>query len=261
MKAAVARWAPPAIVLVLLIAGWEIFVRAFDVAPYLLPPPSRIWNAFWELDGVLPDHVITTGTEALLGLVFGAVAGALVAAALYVWPFVRRTVMPLLVASQTLPMVVLPPLLVLWFGLGLMPKVLVVTLATFFPVTIATVQGLASADREFVELFRSMGASRRNIARLVLIPSAAGSFFAGLRIAASYAVGAAVIAEWIGASSGLGLLLTRAQASFRVDRLFVGVFLVIAMTLVLYLAVNALAHVLLPWQRSSEYPQIPKESS
>jgi putative hydroxymethylpyrimidine transport system permease protein len=249
------RFLLPLAALLSLVLLWEVIVRVTDIVPYLLPPPSAVWTAFLEVREILPGHIATTMTEAVLGLVLGAVAGAAVAALLWAIPFVRRTLLPLLIASQTVPMVVLAPLLTLWFGLDLLPKVIVVALVTFFPVTVATVQGLASTDADLLELFRSMGATRLQLARLVLIPSAASAFFAGLRIGATYAVGAAVIGEWVGASSGLGLLITRSQASFRVDRLFVAVVVVAVLSALLFAFVNAIAHLVLPWQRDNKSPQ------
>ncbi|MEJ5222802.1 MAG: ABC transporter permease subunit, partial [Tepidiforma sp.] len=132
----------------------------------------------------------------------------------------------LLVVSQTIPMVVLAPLLIVWFGFGMTPKVVVVALWGFFPVAVATADGLMHADREMVGLVRSMGANRLQVLRYIAVPAALPAFFSGLKIAAAYAVGGAVVGEWIGASSGLGLYITRAQTSFRVDRVFVAVVLI-----------------------------------
>jgi ABC-type nitrate/sulfonate/bicarbonate transport system permease component len=147
-------------------------------------------------------------------------------------------------------MVVLAPLLVLWFGFGLTPKVVVVALIALFPVAISTVGGLVGADGEQIELLRSMGAGRRDILRLILLPSATPAFFAGLRIAAAYAIAGAVIGEWVGASSGLGLFLTRSQNSFRVDRVFVGVAVIAVLSVALFGIVDLLARLAAPWQRA-----------
>jgi ABC-type nitrate/sulfonate/bicarbonate transport system permease component len=147
-------------------------------------------------------------------------------------------------------MVVLAPLLVLWFGFGLTPKVVVVALIALFPVAISTVEGLASSDPEQIDMLRSMGAGRRNILRLILVPAATPAFFAGLRIAAAYAIAGAVIGEWVGASSGLGLFLTRSQTSFRVDRVFVGVAVIALLSITLFGIVDLLARLAAPWQRA-----------
>jgi ABC-type nitrate/sulfonate/bicarbonate transport system permease component len=246
------RWLPAAVLVVVLLACWEIGVRVIGTPAYILPPPSAIWAAFGEVRHLLGGHIVTTATEALSGIVIGAGVGVALAVVVWAVPFVRRLVYPLLVASQTVPMVVLAPLLVLWFGFGLTPKVVVVALIALFPVAISTVQGLAGADVEQIDLLRSMGADRRDILRLVLVPSATPAFFAGLRIAAAYAIAGAVIGEWVGASSGLGLFLTRSQTSFRVDRVFVGVAVIAVLSIVLFGAVDLLSRIAAPWQRAAQ---------
>lgn len=248
---AVHHGVPPIVAAVVLIAVWELAVRTLGIAPYLLPSPLKVWHAFGELRTSVNDDIVTTMTEAVLGLVIGAAIGVVMATSLWLWPFARRAVLPLLVISQTVPIVVLAPLLVLWFGLGLTPKVLVVTLATFFPVVVATVQGLLTVDQEQLDLMRTMRASPKDVARHVVIPSALPSFFSGLRLAASYAVTQAVVGEWVGATSGLGLLLTRAQRSFRIDRVFVAVAVITFFSVLLYIVIDQISRLLMPWQRQA----------
>jgi ABC-type nitrate/sulfonate/bicarbonate transport system permease component len=246
----VRSWLPPAALTVALLAAWEIGVAVFDTPAYILPPPSAVWTAFGEVRPLLGEHIITTTTEAVVGIATGAAVGVLLAVAVWAVPLFRRLTYPLLVASQTVPMVVLAPLLVLWFGFGLTPKVLVVALIALFPVAISTAEGLVGADAEQIELLRSMGAGRREILRLILLPTATPAFFAGLRIAAAYAIAGAVIGEWVGASSGLGLFVTRSQYSFRVDRVFVGVAVIALLSITLFGIVEVLARLAAPWQRA-----------
>lgn len=247
----VRSWLPPAALVLGLLAVWEIGVAVVGTPAYILPPPSAVWIAFGEVRPLLGEHIVTTTTEAVVGIVAGASIGVVLAVAVWAVPLFRRLAYPLLVASQTVPMVVLAPLLVLWFGFGLTPKVIVVALIALFPVAISTIQGLTGADPEQIDLLRSMGADRRDVLRLVLIPTATPAFFAGLRIAAAYAVAGAVIGEWVGASSGLGLFLTRSQTSFRVDRVFVGVGIIALLSVALFTAVDLLSRVAAPWQRAS----------
>lgn len=242
-----AAYGPSAVLLALLVAGWEAWVRVFDTRPYILPAPSRIWDGFWGTKELLPDHIRTTLAEAVLGLAFGAGAGVAIAVLVAGIPLVRRVLMPLLVVSQTIPMVVLAPLLIVWFGFGMTPKVVVVALWGFFPVAVATADGLMHADREMVGLVRAMGANRLQVLRHIAVPAALPAFFSGLKIAAAYAVGGAVVGEWIGASSGLGLYITRAQTSFRVDRVFVAVMLIALLSMLLFAAVHVLARLATPW--------------
>jgi ABC-type nitrate/sulfonate/bicarbonate transport system permease component len=244
-------WLPPAALVAAVLVFWEVGVALIGTPAYILPPPSAVWVAFGEVRPLLGAHILTTTTEAVAGIGAGAAAGVALAVAVWAVPLFRRLAYPLLVASQTVPMVVLAPLLVLWFGFGLTPKIIVVALIALFPVAISTVQGLAGADEEQIDLLRSMGADRRQVLRLVLVPTATPAFFAGLRIAAAYAIAGAVIGEWVGASSGLGLFLTRSQTSFRVDRVFVGVAVIAVLSVALFGIVDVLARLASPWQRAT----------
>lgn len=242
-----ARALPAAALALLLLAAWEVGVRALGVPAYLLPAPSAVAGALVELRGTLPAHALATAVTATAGLFAAAVAGVALAVAIRTVPLVRRVLYPLLVVSQTIPMVVLAPLLVAWFGFGIGPKIAVVALVAFFPVVVSTVDGLDAAEPELIDLVVSMGAGRGELLRHVLLPAALPGFFAGLAIAATYAMVGAVIAEWMGASSGLGLLITRSASSFRVDRVFAGVAVVAAVSVALFAAVRLLGRLAMPW--------------
>lgn len=242
------RYGPAALFLVAVVAAWQAAVVVFDIQPYLLPGPGRVWTAFLEVRDVLPGHIRTTMTEAVLGLAWACVAGVGTAALLAGFATLRRAVYPLLVISQNVPMIVMAPLIVVWFGFGIMPKVLVVALIGFFPIVVSTTDGLLRAERDLVELARSYGAGRLQVLRTILIPSAVPAFFAGLQISATYAVLGAVIAEWVGASSGLGLFITRSQTAFRADRVFVAVVVIAAVSILLFAMVHLAARLAMPWQ-------------
>lgn len=240
--------------LALLVAGlvfWEIWVRVRDTPDYVLPPPSQVWQTFADRPSQVGRHLVATLTEAGLGLLAGAAAGVLLAVVMAGVPLARRVLGPIVVASQTVPMMVLSPLLVLWFGYGLAPKIVVVALITFFPVTIATLGGLTGTPSEHVELIQSMGARRLDVLRKARVPHALPAVFDGLRIAAAYTVAGAVIAEWTGASRGLGIYLENSQAAFRVDQVFVGVVVIALLSTALFLAVGGLARLVCPWHAAS----------
>ncbi len=239
----------PAIgLLAALVLAWELVVRALEVPVYLVPAPTRIARAAYEVRAVLPAHVRTTLTEALAGLAVAAVSGVALAALMASVPFLRRGLYPLLVLSQNVPLVVIAPLIVIWFGFGILPKVLVVAVVGFFPIAVNTVEGLLAADGGMIDLVRSMGGGRWQVLRLVRLPAALPAFFSGLKISATYAVLGAVIGEWVGASSGLGLFITRAQASFRTDRVFVAVLIIAGISIALFALAELLARVVMPWR-------------
>lgn len=248
-----AREVLPALALIAAgIVFWEVWVRVRDTPDYVLPPPSQIWTAFAHDPGLVGRHLATTLAEAAIGLGVGTAAGITVAAVMASVPIARRVLGPLVVASQTVPMMVLAPLLVLWFDYGLTPKVIVVALITFFPVAIATLGGLTGAPPEHVELAESMGASASAVLVKVRVPHALPALFDGLRIAAAYTIAGAVIAEWSGASRGLGIYLNNSQAAFRVDRVFVGVVVIAICSTALFLLVGGLARLVCPWYFARE---------
>lgn len=241
----------PFVGLVVLLAGWELVVRVLDTPDYIVPAPSEVATALWDTRVVLPRHLWATVSVALGGLALGAAAGVVIAAVLSAVPPLRRAVQPLLVASQSVPAIVVAPLFIVWFGFGTLPRLLVVALVVFFPITVATTDGLAGADPELVDLVRAMGADRRTVLARVRLPNALGSFLSGLRIAAAYAMFGAVVAEWIGAERGLGIYLTRSQDSFRTDQVFVAIVIIAAVSVTLFGAVAALGRVLTPWRAAA----------
>mgnify|MGYP000848483175 CR=1 FL=1 len=238
---------PAVAVLAACVGAWEAWVRLRDTPDYVLPAPSQVWRAFVDQRGIVGGHLATTLLESALGLVVGAAAGIAVAVALAGSPLLRRVLGPIVVASQTIPVMVLAPLLVLGFGYGLTPKVVVVALVTFFPVAIATAGGLTGARPDHVELIASMGATNATTLTKVRVPSALPHLFDGLRIAAAYTVAGAVIAEYTGGSSGLGIYIDRSRAAFRVDQVFVAVAVIALVSTALFLIVGGLARVVCPW--------------
>ena len=187
----------------------------------------------------------------MIGLACAVATGMGLGALVHRIAWMRRTLYPLLVVSQTIPVIVLVPLLVVWFGYGLLPKLIIIAIACFFPVAVAVVDGLDSADARMIKLVRSMGARSGQIFWRVNVPAAAPSAFTGLRVAATYAVMAAVVSEWMGADAGLGVYIARSARSFRIDRVFAGVGLVSFYSVLAFAIVDFVRAKLLPWERLS----------
>jgi ABC-type nitrate/sulfonate/bicarbonate transport system permease component len=242
---------PPFLTAAVLIALWQVMGRGTAI----FPPPTKIVAALWRTRALLPAHIATTLTESLLGTFTGVVGGVAVALLTVAFPLVGRAVHPILITSQTVPVQILSPLLVLWFGFGLTPKIVVVALVVFFPVAVSTNAGLRTADTETLDLVRSLGASKRQQFQFLLAPAALPAALAGLRISLTYAVAAAAISEGIGATSGLGLYIARSQRGFRYDQMFAGVLVVTTLSIGLFSIVYVLDRVLCPWRHTAEnYP-------
>jgi len=240
------RVLPVVAVLAVLAAAWQ--AAALAVAnPRLLPTPGRVVEQAWAQRDVLAQHTTATlGVTAAGFAVSVAVAWALALLVDQV-PALGRGLVPVLVASQTVPVVAVAPLVVLWFGFGLAPKVLVVTLVTFFPLVVGLVEGLRAAGPSATALLASMGASRWQELRWVRLPGALPRFFTALRIAVTYAVVGAVFAEYVGAVQGLGTYMNMQRAAFRTDLVLAAVGLCALVSVTLYAATWALERLVVPW--------------
>jgi ABC-type nitrate/sulfonate/bicarbonate transport system permease component len=243
------RTLPAFIVALLLLAAWQVYANSGHLGDDVLPSPSRVASQGWQNRGDLWHNTLPTLRATLLGFGCSLVIGFLLSVAIDLSSLVRRALMPLLITTQTLPLIAIAPLVVIWFGFGLTPKVLLVAFVTFFPITVAFVEGYAAADRDAETLLRAMGAGRWRIFRTLRIPTALPYFFAGLRIAITYAVVAAIFAEYAGAESGLGIYMQNAKNSFRTDLVLAAVAVSAALTLALFAATYLVERLALPWVR------------
>lgn len=227
---------------------WEIYVRLSGISPLMLPAPSRVLDQMVLNRAILWDNTLPTVKATLAGFSLSVTVAFALSIVLDFMPRVRRALFPIFVVSQTLPLVAIAPLVVLWFGFDLTPKVLLVALVTFFPMLVALVDGYASTDPEIEDLLRSMGASRGVVFRRARMPSAMPYFFAGLRISITYAVVATIFAEYVGARAGLGIVILNAKNSFRPDLVLAAVVISSALTLVLFAITALLQRVVLRWR-------------
>lgn len=238
----------PVIVLIMILVIWQL-VCALELVPgYMLPSPVRVVKAFIGDFGLLMGHARTTLLEAVLGMTMGIALGFISAALMDAFNIVRQGLYPVLILTQTIPPVAIAPLLILWFSYGIAPKVVLVVLVSYFPVAIGLLEGFQKADPDMIRLMRSMNASKLQIFLHVKLPNALGEFFSGLRIAAAYSVVGAVIAEWLGGFSGLGVYMTRVKKSMSYDKMFAVIFFVSAISLILMGLVKILQRKAMPWK-------------
>ncbi|HRC06578.1 MAG TPA: ABC transporter permease [Miltoncostaeales bacterium] len=251
------RVGPPVGLVAALVGLWEAWVRAGSVDPAVFPAPTAVARALSSQSAALVGHARTTLAETGVGLALGIVLGLGVAALIAGWPLARHALEPVLVALQTIPAVVLAPILVLLLGFGWGPRIVVVIGVVFFPVAIAAAGAFTTADPARLELVRAFGATPWQTFRTVILPGSLPAIFDGVRISAAYALGSAAVAEQIGgAESGIGLFISRAQRNFRPDYVLAGVVVIAALSLVIYAAVGALAHLLTPWNTTT-HPEPP----
>jgi putative hydroxymethylpyrimidine transport system permease protein len=236
----------PAALIAVLIGAWQIaastgvIADSLNLEPTLVPSPAEVGNALWQNRSVLWENSWVTLREILLGIAAGVLAGIALAVAMRFSDLLRDAVFPLTVALQAVPVVVLAPILVIWFNYGIWPKVIIVAIACFFPIVVSTLDGLRSVDPEAAKMMRTLDASRWSIFRRVEAPTALPSFFSGAKIAVAIAPVVALFAELAGANSGLMLLITQANNSFREALVFAAV-TVLAVIGVLLVGLTALA--------------------
>ena len=251
-RSTTASKAPALIALALLLLLWEIASVSGLVPRYMLPSPVDVVIAFIRDLPALGSNLAVTLQEAFLGLALGVIIGFLFAMAMDAWEVLYRAFYPILVITQTVPTVAIAPLLVLWFGYEMTPKIVLIVLVTFFPVTVGLLDGFRAADKDAIGLMRSMGAGSWQIFRYIKFPSAMPQLFSGLRIASAYSVVGAVISEWLGGFSGLGVYMTRVKKAFAFDKMFAVIFLISGVSLLLMAAVDLAEKKCMPYRHLRE---------
>ncbi|WP_240157341.1 ABC transporter permease [Pseudonocardia broussonetiae] len=240
----------PALLLVALgLVAWQVGVDASGVRPQVLPSPLRVVEQGWAYRGPIWENTVPTLQATAVGFTVSLALAWTLAVAVDFSPWLRRALTPLLVASQTLPIIAIAPLLIIWLGFGLAPKVVVIALVTFFPMAVGLIEGFASTPRQATSLLRSMGASRWAQFRHVRLPGAMPSFFTALRIGITYAVTGAIFAEYVGATAGLGIFMSVQKNSFRTDLVLAAVVVTALLSVALFALTFLVQRLVAPWSR------------
>lgn len=237
--------------LAIVLTLWQVVVSITQVPAFIFPAPLAVVSTFFAKFSLLAHHASITLVEILLGLLLGTVLGVTSAITLTLFSSARRWVLPLLVISQSLPVFALAPLLTLWFGYGMGSKVIMATLIIYFPVTVATFDGLRHTSRAMVDLARTLNASPTAILLQIRLPAALPSISSGIRVAASVAPIGAVVGEWVGSSQGLGYLMLQANGRMQTDLMFAALLCLCLVAYMLYHIVNLILDRALYWQRDS----------
>lgn len=239
----------PLVSLLVLSALW-LFVSEGEIIPsYMLPSPVDVVRAFIADFSVLMSHAFVTVQEALYGLAIGTGLGFVIAVLMDRFDFLYKALYPVLVITQTIPTIAIAPLLVLWMGFSMAPKITLVVLTTFFPIAISLLDGFKSADPDSINLIRSMGGGNFKIFRHIKLPGAIEQFFSGLKVSASYSVVGAVISEWLGGFEGLGVYMTRVKKAYAFDKMFAVIILISVISLALMGVVAMLKNIAMPYKR------------
>lgn len=241
---------PPLAAFCIVLTLWWAVCAAGLLPPYMLPSPGAVLQALVSDFPNLMHHASISLQEAVYGLLAGVALAFVIASAMDRFEVLEKALYPLMVVTQTIPTIAVAPLLVLWMGFGMAPKITLVVITTFFPIAVGLLEGFKGVDPDAVSLMRSMKADRLQIFRHLKLPSALPHFFSGLRISASYAVVGAVISEWLGGFEGLGVYMTRVKKAYAFDKMFAVIIVIIVVSLLLMAAVDLLRKLSMPWNRA-----------
>lgn len=240
----------PILAISLILISWQLLSSTGVVPKFMLPSPFDVVKAFVGDFKLLMSHAKTTLMEAFLGLSLGILLGFVVSVLMDRFKIAYKAIYPVLVITQTVPTVAIAPLLVLWMGYGILPKITLIIITSFFPITIGLLDGFRSADKDALNLMSAMGANRIQKFIHIKLPSSMSHFFAGLRISVSYSVIGAVVAEWLGGFSGLGVYMTRVRKSYSFDKMFAVIFFISIISLLLMMGVTLIKKKAMPWERT-----------
>ncbi len=246
----------PVITIVVLLALAQVVISLLDVKSYLVPKPSEVAETMVEEWSVLWPALLVTLREVLIGFALAAVLGILIAGVLVYIPLLRRIFYPMLIATQTIPKVAVAPLLLVWFGFGITPKVLVVFFICFFPIVISTMAGLSTVPENMVLLAKSMGASRLQTFRKVQLVHAVPSIFGGLKVAITLSIIGAIVGEYVGSEAGIGYVLITANGQLNTPLIFAAIALITGLGLLLFAAVSLLERLIPGHVRTSSEQQL-----
>lgn len=245
------KWRPVVAIITFLLI-WELSVRLFEVETWILPAPSIIVIEMREVLLAFLPHVVSTVKLVMIGFSIGTMLGLTFATILYHSEKVRETVYPFLVLSQNIPIIVLAPLLLIWFGLGDTPKIIIIAMTSFFPITIATLTGYKQTDRELIHYMKMMGATKRQLFTKLIFPYALPSIFSGMKISATYSMLTGVVAEWLGAQKGIGVFMTLASSSYQTPRVFVAIIITMILSLSFFALIVLIERLVMKWNREEQ---------
>lgn len=238
--------APIVFILILLII-WEIIVNVGGIEKYILPAPTDVIEVLIKDFKTMIPHILATLYEGMVGFLIAIALSIILAVIMDMVPLIKRALYPVLVISQTIPTVALAPLFIIWFGFGALPKIIVVVIVCFFPIVISIVDGLEGVDKDLINHFKLMGASKLNVFLHLKLPYGMINFFSGMRIAATYSIMGAVIGEWLGGDKGLGVYMTRARSAYALDKMFASIVIIVVISIGIFLLVSLMEKLFTPW--------------
>lgn len=238
----------PILVILLFLIFWQLCIKLFKIEAWLLPGPITILKEGIKSYDSLVPHVLSTVQLTIFGFLVGTLLGLMIAIVLHLIPGFKEAFYPLLILSQNVPIIVLAPLLIIWFGFGVFPKLMIISLVCFFPVTVSALDGFRQTPTNLINYMKMAGATKSQLFWKLECPYSLPSIFSGLKISATYSVMGAVISEWLGAKTGIGVFMTLASSSFRTDRVFVSIFIIMFLSMFFFGVIVLLERMTVKWK-------------
>lgn len=239
----------PVIFLLILLTTWECIIELGGIEKYIMPAPTDIVKAIISDFKVLLPHTLATLYESIVGFAIAVILAVILAIIMDLVPLIKKGLYPILIISQTVPTIALAPLFIIWFGFGALPKIIVVVLVCFFPVVISISDGLENVDKDLINHFKLMGASKLKTFTHLKLPYGIINFFSGLRISATYSIMGAVIGEWLGGDKGLGVYMTRAKSSYALDKMFGAIVIIVLLSMAIFFVIEIIEKISTPWNK------------
>jgi len=237
----------PILFILTIIIIWQLVVELKNIPQYLIPTPLDIVEVFKNDFNTLKEHTLVTIYEAIVGFIFALIFAFLLGIIMDFFNIVKKGLYPILVVSQTIPTITIAPLLIIWFGFGFLPKIIVVMITCFFPIVINFTDGLEKIDQDYINLFKTMKANKWQIFTHLKLPMAMNNFFSGIKISVTYMVMAATIGEWLGGDRGLGVYMVRAKSAYALDKVFASTIIVVIISIVFVLLAEILKKIFVYW--------------
>ncbi len=234
----------PLVTFLVIIIVWQFIVDYFDIKGYIMPSPSDIIKVFYSDFNNLFKNTLITLNEATLGFILAIVFSILIGTLMDFIPIFKKCFYPIFLVSQTIPTITIAPILIIWFGFDSLPKIIMVTITCFFPILISFIDGISNIDKDYLNLFKTMNASKIDTFIHLKFPMALNNLFSGLKISATYAFVSATVAEWLGGSQGLGVYMIRAKSSYALDKVFASTIIVIIFSLIFVFIIEILKKLL-----------------
>lgn len=242
----------PFVTFISIILIWEFIVVINDIPQYIMPTPTDIIKVFGEDFANLKMNALVTLNESIFGFIFSILLALAIGTIMDFVPFIKKCFYPIMLVSQMIPTITIAPLLIIWFGFGSLPKIIMVMTTCFFPILINFVDGMENIDKDYINLFKTMDANKINTFIHLKLPMSLESLFTGLKISATYAFVAATVAEWLGGSVGLGVYMVRAKSAYALDKVFASTILVIIFSLIFVMVINILKKIILKHKYKGE---------